>query len=90
MIDSLPTSLIHCWRRTGSVNLLSKTENAPTSSARLQQKLTHGADVRRRNSKPDAQNHRISKTISGEQSSNPHSSIATAQTQLPRTSGFLP
>jgi hypothetical protein len=90
MIGSLQTSQIHCWWHTGNVDLMSKTGNAPTGSALLQQKLIHVADLSCRTSSTDEQNHRIEQTISSEHTSNPHSSVETAQQHLPRPRGFLP
>ncbi len=90
MIDSLTTTIVYCRTGTGSINLLSNTENAPTSSALLQQKPIHVPDLSGRTSTLDAQNHRISETTSSERTSNPHSSISTTQLQQPRPRGFLP
>jgi hypothetical protein len=90
MIDSLSTTNVYCRTGTGNVGLLSKTENAPTSSARLQQKLTHATDLSGRTSKLDTQNHRTRQTTSSEHTSNPHSSAETTQQHLLRPRGFLP
>jgi hypothetical protein len=89
MIDSLPTSLMHCGCHTGSVDLLSKSGNAPTSTAPLQQKPIHGDDVSGRTRNLDAQNHRTRQTGSSEHHSNPHSSVETKQKHLLRPRGFL-
>ena len=90
MIDSLTITNGYCRTGTGSVDLLSETGNALTSSALIHQKLIHLTKVSDRTSKLDAQNRRIKQATSSEHTSNPHSSIATTQTQWMRPRGFLP
>jgi hypothetical protein len=90
MIDSLPTSFLHCWSNTGSGDLLPKSGNAPTSSDLLQQKLVYSANVSGRSSTLDAQNHRTSQTMPSEHTSNPHSSVKTNRKHLLPPRGFLP
>jgi len=90
MIHSLFTSHIHCWWRTGSRSLLSKTGNAPIRSALLKKKQTHLANVSCQISKLDAQNYRGNETTSGERTSNPHSLVETKQEHPLQPRGFLP
>jgi hypothetical protein len=90
MIDLLLTKLVYYWLRTGSAGLLLPIENPPISSPRMASKLTHTLELARQIKTPDSRNHRSQVKKPANRFSNPHSSVETNQTHLPRPRGFLP
>ena len=90
MIDFLLTGHVLCRLRTGSAGLLLPIENPPISSPRMASKLTHTLELARQIKTPDSRNHRSQVKKPANRFSNPHSSVETNQTHLPRPRGFLP
>jgi hypothetical protein len=90
MIVSFCTSHILCWWRTGSVELLSETENAPTNNVQPTSTLTDAIELSRGIKRPDLRNHSAGQKILTERTANPHSAINTTHTHRSRPRGFLP
>jgi hypothetical protein len=80
---------IDCWLCTGSVSLLTKTENLPNSSPQRLLKLPHLGNPICRIRMPDSRNLRREVNNRNNGSSNPHSSLDTHQPPLLRPRGFL-
>jgi hypothetical protein len=90
MSDAWSKDHIDCWLCTGSVGLLTKTENLPNSSPQRWLKLPHLDKPTCRIRTPDSGNLHREANNRNNGSSNPHSSLDTNQPLLLRPRGFLP
>jgi len=90
MIDSLLTGHVYGRLRTGSAGLLHPIGNPPVSSPQMASQLTCVLELTGQITTPDSPNHRRKPNNPNNDFSNPHSSLQTNQTLLPRPRGFLP
>jgi hypothetical protein len=90
MSDALLTQHLHCRARTGRAALLPNLGNPPISNSLMASTLPHTCPLIGQIKSSDSLCNRCQRANPRNDSSNPHSAIATTEPMSPRPRGFLP